>query len=145
MDNEQGSTSLLESVKTHINERLKSPFGGAFVVAWVIVNWEKLFILILSKETAEKRAQVFSSQMDNFSGIWLPLFYAAAGLVSYYLFSGAAIVLFEAYGVLTRYIERKFDDYRWVPPSQYIEWKRESTKTIKDIQDVAADKLERIG
>lgn len=124
MDGEQGATSLLESVKAHVNERLKSPFGGAFVIAWLVVNWEKLFVLAFSKETAEKRSSVFAGQMNNIDGLWLPLLYAGLGLVSYYVLSGLSVVLFEAYGVLRRYVEQRFDDYRWVPPSQYIEWKK---------------------
>jgi hypothetical protein len=144
MDSEQGATSLLESVKAHVNERLKSPFGGAFVVAWIIVNWEKLFVLILSKESAENRAKIFSEQMNNADGLWLPLGYAVLGLISYYAFSGLAIALFEIYGVLRRYVEQKFDDYRWVSPDQYIEWKKGSVKAIKDIQEIASDKLDKI-
>ncbi len=144
MDSEQGATSLLESVKAHVNERLKSPFGGAFVIAWAAVNWEKLFVLVFSEKSAELRAKIFSEQMNNADGIWMPVIYAALGLVSYYLLSGIAIGLFEAYGVLRRYIEQKFDDYRWVPPDQYIEWKKGSIKAIKDIQEIASDKLDKI-
>ena len=144
MDSEQGATSLLESVKAHVNERLRSPFGGAFVIAWIVVNWEKLFILVLSKESAEKRAETFSAQINNADGVWLPVCYAALGLISYYALSGLAIALFEAYGVFRRYVEQKFDDYRWVSPDQYIEWKRGSIKAIKDIQEIASDKLDKI-
>lgn len=144
MDSEQGATSLLESVKAHVNERLKSPFGGAFVIAWVAINWDKLFVLAFSEKSAEVRAKHFAEQMTNTDGLWLPVAYAALGLISYYMLSGLAIALFESYGVFKRYVEQKFDNYRWVPPDQYIEWKRSSIKAIKDIQEIASDKLDKI-
>lgn len=144
MDSEQGAASLLESVKAHVNERLRSPFGGAFVIAWLAINWDKLLILFFSKKEVEDKVAFFSKSMSNNDGLWLPLFYAITGLISYYILSGLVIILFEIYGVLKRYIERKFDDYRWVEPDQYISWKRNSIRTIKDFQEIASDKLDKI-
>lgn len=143
-DGEQGANSLLESVKAHVNERLKSPFGGAFVIAWIVVNWEKLFVLVLSNKDAETRSKIFADSMSGADGLWLPLLYAGFGLISYYILSGVAVFFFEVYGVLRRYIEQRFDDYRWVPPNQYIEWKRDSIKSIKEFQEIAADKIDKI-
>lgn len=144
MDGEQDASSLLESVKAHVNERLKSPFGGAFLIAWVVVNWQRLFLLVFSEKTAEEKLKIFQEKITNSDLLWAPLTYAVVGLIAYYFLSGFAIVIFEIYGVAKRYVEQKFDSYRWVPPYQYIEWKKNSNKMIKDFQDLAADKLDRI-
>lgn len=145
MDGEQGVSSLLESVKAHIDERLRSPFGGAFLISWIIVNWERIFLFIFSSITAEEKVAIIKNAPPSTHDLlWAPLGYAAIGLVSYYFLSSVAIALFETYGVVRRFIEQKFDSYRWVPPSKYIEWKKESIATIKDFQEVASDKFDKI-
>lgn len=139
------SESLLGSVKSHIEDRLRSPFAGAFLVAWVFVNWKALLILAWSSSSIERRVDDVSlSHFSQTQVLWIPLFYASVGLIAYYLLSAFFLAVFEIYGMARRAIERKFDHHRWVSPEAYIELKKKTRTQVKELTDLASDGLGRI-
>jgi hypothetical protein len=142
-DSEAGFQSLLGSIQSHLEDRLKSPFGGAFVISWIAINWKPVLVLMASDARIEDRISIVSATYFSsaWNYLWWPLLCAVGGVLSYYVFSTIFVVFYEGYGVLRRFVERKFDSFRWVPPATYIEMKRESREKIEDLSSLAADQL----
>jgi hypothetical protein len=138
--------TIFGSIRTHFEDRLKSPFAGAFGIAWLATNWKPLLILIFSNLSIEDRISKVSSEYfsSNWNLLWWPLIYAVVGVIAYYVIATIFSVLFETYGVLRRVVERWFDSYRWVDPSTYIATKTATRKQIQELTELAADQLERI-
>jgi hypothetical protein len=138
--------TLLGSLQSHFEDRLKSPFGGAFIVAWVAINWKAILILLASDTSIEARIFTVSNTYfsSSWSVLWLPLIWAAIGVIGYYLVATAFVIFYECYGLLRRLVERWFDSYRWVPPSTYIETKRATRAQIEELSSLASDQLEKI-
>ena len=135
-ESEISVSSLLGSIRNHVDERLKSPFVGAFVVSWVAHNWQEILVLTFSKKPIEEKISAVSASAANIGDVfWWPLFYAFVGIVGYYLISTAFFIVFEFYGIIRRFIERKFDSYRWVHPDSYMEYKKISNEKIQDLSD----------
>lgn len=137
--------SLLGSVRSHLEDRLRSPFAGAFVLAWIAVNWKAILILAFSSKTIEQRIAVVIDQHFEASSVVLwPLVYASAGLVAYYLASTVSLALFELYGVCRRSVERWFDQYRWVEPETYMALKQATRAQVAELTELASDHLHRL-
>lgn len=131
---------ISDSVRTHFDERFKRPFTGAFVLAWVVVNWEAIAIGLLSDSTAEDRILLLKTHYfvpEN--TLWWPLLYAFALIIGFYVLSTMFLAIREAYGVSSAWVERKFDPARWKTPREYIELKKSHMDSIKDLTALAGD------
>jgi hypothetical protein len=138
-------TALVDSVKSNVDERLKSPFAGAFLVSWVVINWQALLFLSFSSRSIESRIEY--AQQVYFSAwtvLWLPLISSLIALIAFYVMSSIYLVLYELYGVVRRWIERNFDNVRWTPPADYIDFKTGYLRQISDLRQLATDKLDAI-
>lgn len=69
------------SITNNINSRLASPFFGAFLVSWVLCNWDKLALLFFGMQSVDSRISVFQDSIawisigheNSVSTIWWPL------------------------------------------------------------------------
>jgi len=137
--------TLIESFKSHVNERVSSPFAGAFLISWILVNWKALLIIALSKRSIEDRLDYVSlTYLDHNSVLVKPLLCAFIGVIAYYFAATIFLGLFEFYGYLRRKVEQQFDHIRWVDPSTYIKLKSESRAKIRDLTEIAADNQEKL-
>lgn len=137
--------SILESFKSNVDERLKSPFAGAFLVSWVLINWKALLLLLLSSRAIEYRLEyVEAAYFDSWSLLWFPLISSLVGLLSFYLLSSLYLIMYEGYGVLRRLIEKWFDRVRWTPPADYLKFKSGYLAQIYELRQLATDKLDQI-
>lgn len=65
--------SFIESTK----DRLKNPMVGAFVIAWIAVNWRFLAILFFSgKKIEDKITFIETNYFDLNHNLWIPLGFA---------------------------------------------------------------------
>ncbi|UPR58212.1 hypothetical protein ITG10_08095 [Vibrio sp. ED004] len=72
---------ILGSITNNINSRLASPFFGAFLVSWVLCNWDKLALLFFGMQSVDSRISVFQDSIawisigheNSVSTIWWPL------------------------------------------------------------------------
>lgn len=65
--------SFIESAK----DRLKNPMIGAFIMAWVAINWRFLAILLFSSKTIEQKIEfIESNYFDINYNLWIPLGFA---------------------------------------------------------------------
>jgi len=65
--------SFFESAK----DRLKNPIIGAFVIAWIAVNWRFLAILFFSGKTIEQKIEfIEANYFDINFNLWIPLAFA---------------------------------------------------------------------
>ncbi|TBR36074.1 hypothetical protein [Dyella terrae] len=136
--------TLIDSFKSHVNERITSPFAGAFVIAWVLVNWKALLVLALSTRGIEDRLDYLSAHyFGQVDALWKPLGLALLGVIAYYLLATLFLALFECYGWLKRVVEQKFDQVRWVEPTTYIKLKASHARRVSDLTDLAADNQAR--
>ena len=80
--------SFIESTK----ERLKNPMIGAFVIAWIAVNWRFLAILFFSsKKIEDKITFIETNYFDLNYNLWIPLGFA----VFYILILPYVMALFD--------------------------------------------------
>ncbi|MUV13486.1 hypothetical protein [Noviluteimonas gilva] len=137
--------SLLGSLQSHFTDRLKSPFGGAFIVAWLAVNWKAILILAFSDTSIEARTFLTSSfYLTQSNVLWKPLAYACLGVLGYYAIATVFVAFYEVYGLMRRWVERKFDSYRWVDPTTYIATKKATNKQISELSELASDRMDRV-
>ena len=65
--------SFIESTK----DRLKNPMIGAFIIAWVAINWRFIFILFFSnKKIEDKITFIETNYFDLNYNLWIPLGFA---------------------------------------------------------------------
>jgi hypothetical protein len=138
-------SNLFGSIQSHVSDRLKSPFAGAFVISWVVHNWRELLILLFSGETIENRILAIAPVVTNLKNIlFVPIAYAFIGILGYYVVSIGFLVVFEFYGLARRAVERKFDAFRWVHPDSYLAFKKTSNEKIVELTELASDRIEKI-
>jgi hypothetical protein len=134
--------ALIESVRAHVDERLKSPFAGAFAIAWAATNWKLVLILLFSSSSIEDRIKIITDEHLGLSRlVFFPVGIAILLAIGYYVCSAFFVVILELYGMGRRKIERSFDGIRWVSPSTYINFKQKSRDEIKRLTDFATDNL----
>lgn len=143
-ENEGFLKGLGSSVRDHVDERLKSPFGGAFVLAWLVVNWKSLLTLVFSEGTIERRLEVFSTSVDIYSAAIHPVWLAVVIAILFYILSAFFIVISELYQWLSRSIRKPFDNVTWVHPTIYVELKRENASKLRYYIEAASDKLKML-
>lgn len=133
---------FIGSVGAHIEERLKSPFAGAFVASWLVINWKPILIIMFSSKTIEDRIQLVSdTHLSIYSVLWHPLWLSAVLTIGFYASSTIFALLIELYGVGRRWSEELFDKARWIKPSSYIELKRKFIDRTTYLEGLAADNL----
>lgn len=80
--------SFFESAK----DRLKNPIVGAFIMAWVAVNWRFIAILLFSSKTIEQKIEfIENNYFDIKLNLWIPLAFA----VFYFLILPYIMALFD--------------------------------------------------
>ena len=65
-------TNFVQSLFEGLRDRINNPIAPAFVVAWVVMNWGRLFVLFTSGKTAEDRLKQFTFS-EWWPGIWATL------------------------------------------------------------------------
>ncbi|PNW28930.1 hypothetical protein [Formosa algae] len=85
-------TEVLNSFKDAAKDRIRNPFIGSFIFAWIAFNWKGIIYLILSKDTIESRIQVIS---QYFSPIKTTLIYPLLFSLFYILILPYMMWLFE--------------------------------------------------
>lgn len=58
---------ILQSIFKTSEERLKNPFIGTFIIAFIALNWKPIAVFLLSSSPIEKRIDFIAS---NFSDLW---------------------------------------------------------------------------
>lgn len=68
--------SLIESAK----ERLKNPLVGAFIMAWFVINWKPVWVMLFAQDHVYSKLSIVS---DKF--IWDNLWFYPVGLALFYV------------------------------------------------------------
>lgn len=63
------SDEITKPIIDELSSRLKAPFFGGFIFSWIIINWEKIAILISSKENIYTRID----KIKNIEQLHLPI------------------------------------------------------------------------
>jgi hypothetical protein len=137
--------SLGESLRAHVDERVRSPFAGAFVVAWVAINWQAILILAFSSKPIEDRIDFVSKNYLSMQDtVWYPLGLAAVIAVGFYFSSAFFSILAELYASVESLIAKFFDRIKWVSPEAYIQRKKDLQSKISELQGLASDNLQLV-
>lgn len=137
--------SLGESLRAHVDERVRSPFAGAFVVAWVAINWQALLILTFSSKSIEERIEFVSkNHLSTQDTVWYPLGLAAVIAIGFYISSASFSILAELYASVESLIAKFFDRIKWVSPEAYIQHKKNLQTKISELQELASDNLQLV-
>lgn len=134
------------SIKSHLDDRLKSPFAGAFVLSWVACNWQALLLLAFSESSIEERIKVLLSEhFSTWNTVWLPLLLAATIAIAFYVLSAGFYVLLQGYQSLQLQIDRWFDSKaKWLPPHRVIAQKRKFREQIAALEGMASDNANQV-
>ena len=139
------ASGVVQSLKDHVDERLRSPFGGAFVLSWLVVNWKGVAVMLLSDLPVEERIkQATTDYVDWYSGLLLPVGLALTFTFGFYVVSSVFVFLVEAYELAKCRIQRWYDDKTWVPPERYVALKVRLNGQIRYLQDLAADNIDAV-
>lgn len=68
---------FIEKIREGAKERLKNPLIFAFLCAWVIMNWQPIFIFLYSKKPIEERISYLQSEYENYWYLYFTPFIAA--------------------------------------------------------------------
>lgn len=135
--------SFFESAK----ERLKNPMIGAFVIAWVAINWRFLAILFFSSKTIEQKIEFIELNYFNINNnLWLPLAFA----VFYVLILPYIMALFDwlsQKGISLRkdiYKNHRLTDIQNRQEIAAEEWQLEKIREGSPDIQAMKDKIERL-
>jgi hypothetical protein len=65
---------LDKEIKQAVTERIKSPYFGYSVLAFISINWQSFFLLLVSEGNAKDRLDAFNHTTNYFILFILPLF-----------------------------------------------------------------------
>ena len=130
-----------ESIRAHVDERLKSPFAGAVVLAFLVLHWDDILLLAFSSRSIEARIAIASENVVWWQSVGTSVLLAFGIAIGFYLLSATFLVIVELYEWLKGRIERGFDAIRWVSPTDYMASKRRYGVQIRSLQDLASDNL----
>lgn len=117
---------IWDSVKDSLDNRMKTPFGGALLVGWLIVNWEPLLLLMFDSSTVlAKRINNFKHEIDFVNAFVIPFLVAIALLIihqvcSYFSFR------------FTEWVNAKKSDYRITVKKQSIMSTKAAIKLLEE-------------
>ena len=67
-------TDLFNTIVETSKERIKNPFIGAFILAWIVMNWKGIFYFLFSDASVEERLLIVDLKYTSWSnGLWYPL------------------------------------------------------------------------
>jgi hypothetical protein len=138
-------SSLLDSFRSHVEERARSPFAGAFVFSWVAFNWQSLLVVIFSARPIEERIEAVLPRFQSieYTVLW-PLLLTLVVLLSYYLLSTFFLAVAEIHRVAMSWVERGFQTVGWVSAERVTKAKEKYLKKIQDLVQLAADNTDEI-
>jgi len=106
---------MQETIKDSWNyllDRLKSPFGGAFLLAWIVIHWKPVYYLFTAdSETPVEEKIIFLKACFSYGEkppgnfyyeIWQPAVAALCTIAGFYIFSMLA-------GVITGFYKRRVE------------------------------------
>ena len=64
---------FVQSLSDELRDRVKNPLVPAFVLAWSVVNWSRVFLLVMSANSAEERVAEFWAVEDVSYQLWTAL------------------------------------------------------------------------
>ena len=64
---------LFQSIFDSSNERIKNPFIGSYITAFILYNWRAIFLLVFSNATIEDKIVVINHEYCTLSAILWPL------------------------------------------------------------------------
>lgn len=64
---------LFQSIFDSSNERIKNPFIGSYITAFILYNWRAIFLLVFSNATIEDKIVVINHEYCNLGAILWPL------------------------------------------------------------------------
>lgn len=68
---------LFDNLNKSIQERIRNPFLGSFLISWIIYNWNSLLILLFSNKTIEDKINTIKpKEIFYVSGFWMPILFA---------------------------------------------------------------------
>lgn len=136
---------LGDSLRAHVDERIKSPFAGAFLIAWIAVNWQAILILCFSETTIEQRIKVVLAEHSGFGVVVIkPILYALGIAASFYILSALFLFVAELYSLARSWVERLFDKAKWRSPDEYLAAKKKYLDEISELKELAADNLSKV-
>jgi hypothetical protein len=53
------------SIKEAMNHKIKNPLFGGFIISWLFLNWDRLLIILFSKETIIEKISIIRKIPDN--------------------------------------------------------------------------------
>lgn len=71
-------TDFFKDVFEAAQQRIRSPFIGSVIFAFIAVNWQALFYLFFADVSVQRRIDCFNDMTSNVSLYWLPLGIGAA-------------------------------------------------------------------
>lgn len=62
---------FINSILHTSSERVKNPFISSFTIAWLVINWKPILIIIFSTLTIEERVEFVSTHYLSFKNYFL--------------------------------------------------------------------------
>ncbi|PKC39250.1 hypothetical protein V461_21745 [Pantoea ananatis BRT98] len=87
---------LLDSLRMNINQRVKSPFYGAFIISWIIFNWKPVLILLFSKKDINIIIDELSKYNSSKFQFWYPVLLTTV-VITLLPLLGALYTYFDSY------------------------------------------------
>lgn len=140
-----GIKSFLSEIRRDGGERLSSPFVVSFVVAWLVVNWNYLLVLLFSWHSIEFRIFFVKERFSDW-GFMLgaPVAYAFASVVLYYSFSLIFSLIRRSYYLADAAVGRFFNGVGWVPAARLVDAERASKDKIISLEEFTAEWREEV-
>ncbi|ADY30059.1 hypothetical protein Celly_2239 [Cellulophaga lytica DSM 7489] len=89
--------NLINAFLDSSKDRLKNPFIGAFVFAWIGINWRPIITLLFSEKSIAERIQKIET---DYSSLWLTLFLPLIIAVFYIVVIPYIMWLFDTFSNL---------------------------------------------
>ena len=133
---------LQKSVKSSVEDRLRSPLFGAFILSWVTWNWKIFYSTFFVETERLGSGRIYYIEKllnDTGNSIVGPLLSTIVIIVVLPFLKIGAYWVEEKFKIWRNEIAKEFSDKQWIPPDRANKL-RNDLKILEDQNEVIIDK-----
>jgi len=132
-----------DSIKAALNERVTSPFLGAFSICWLIVNWKIPVLILKSDLPIEQTIAQIENTNSVFNRLLIPL---AIALVILFIYPWITFYVFRYFNIvdIKKRIAKQNGDLRILKSKESLIQAEADLETMKAISLMRIDEQKRI-
>ena len=134
---------LKKDVSAAVNDRIKSPLFGTFILTWIAWNWRIFYstFFVESEKLGGGRLKFIEKLLaDHTNSIWGPIFSTIIIICLVPFLRIGAFWVEESFKRMRNDLARKFSEKEWIPPAMATNLRRQVREQEDKYEDLLSKK-----